>query len=123
MSPLVCVVDDDTSLLRALGRLIRTAGFTVEMFSSAEDFLLAAHRLRPRCLVLDVRLGGMTGFQLYGELRAQGAAPPVIFITAHDDAETRESARRAGAIQYLRKPFDDGALIDALSRAAAVSAR
>jgi FixJ family two-component response regulator len=117
VSPLVCVVDDDESLLRALGRLLRAAGFTVEAFASAEEFLEADHRVPPRCLVLDVRLSGMSGFELHEELRGAGMSPPVVFITAHDDPATRERARRAGAVQYLRKPFEESALIDALYRA------
>jgi len=117
--PLVCIVDDDRSLLRALGRLLRTAGFTVEAFASAEEFLEARHRVPPCCLVLDVRLGGMSGFQLHEALLARGAAPPVVFITAHDESATRERARRTGAIQYLRQPFEDAALLDALHRARA----
>jgi FixJ family two-component response regulator len=117
VDPLVWIVDDDRSLLRALGRLLRTAGFTVEVFASAEEFLEAKHRASPCCLVLDVRLGGMSGFQLYEALLASGASPPVVFITAHDDADTRDRARRTGAVQYLRKPFEDAALIDALCRA------
>ena len=70
-------------------------------------------------LVFDVRLGAMSGFELYERLRESGTAPPVVFITAHDDWATRERARRAGAVQYLRKPFEEAALIDALSRATA----
>jgi FixJ family two-component response regulator len=120
--PLVCVVDDDASLLRALRRLLRAAGFRVDTFTSAEDFLETAPAA-PLCLILDVRLGGMSGFELYQQLSASGAAPPVIFITAHDDAYTQERARRAGAIQYLRKPFDDAALIGAIRRASATLSR
>jgi FixJ family two-component response regulator len=120
VSPLVCVVDDDPSLLRAVGRLLRAAGFTVETFGSAEEYLDMRHAVRPACLVLDVRLGGISGFELYEQLLAGGGAPPVIFITAHDDAGTRERARRSGAVQYLRKPFEDSALVDALHRARAV---
>jgi len=117
VSPLVSVVDDDASLLRALGRLLRAAGFTVEAFTSAEQFLDSQHRVPPRCVVLDVRLSGMTGFELHERLLAAGTPPPVIFITAHDDVATRERARRAGAVQYLRKPFEDDALIEAIHRA------
>jgi FixJ family two-component response regulator len=119
VSPLVCVIDDDQSLLRALGRLLRAAGFTVESFGSAEEFLRAAHG-RPCCLVLDVRLGGMSGFDLHEALRDAGVTAPVVFITAHDDLATRERARRAGAVQYLRKPFEESALVEALRRATAV---
>jgi len=121
VSPLICVVDDDESLLRAIGRLLRAAGFTVASFASAEEFLEATHPVRPRCLVLDVRLSGMTGFELHEELLAGGTAPPVVFITAHDDPATRERARRAGAVQYLRKPFEESALIEALYRATTIS--
>lgn len=117
VSPLVCVIDDDESVLRALGRLVRAAGFTVEVFASAEEFLEADHRVPPRCLILDVRLSGMTGFELHAALRRAGVPPPVVFITAHDDPAARECARRAGAVQYLRKPFEESALIDALYRA------
>ena len=117
VSPLVSIVDDDASLLRAVGRLLRVAGFTVEAFASAEQFIECHHQVAPRCLVLDVRLSGMTGFELHERLRAAGAPPPVIFITAHDDAATRERARRAGALQYLPKPFEDDELIEAVHRA------
>lgn len=114
--PLVCIVDDDVSLLRALGRLVRAAGFRVATFASAEEFLDSDPPVSPQCLVLDVRLGGMSGFDLHEHLVAAGGAPPVIFVTAHDDVSTRERARRAGAVQYLRKPFDDDALIAAIRR-------
>src|SRR5687767_260697 len=120
VSPLVSVVDDDPSLLRAVGRLLRATGFTVETFASAEEFLDTKQSVRPRCLVLDVRLSGMSGFELHEHLLAAGTSPPVIFVTAHDDAATRERARRSGALQYLRKPFDDAALIDAIHRATSI---
>ena len=109
--PAVCIVDDDASLRRALQLLLRSAGFTVGAFASAEAFLLAAHAMTPRCLVLDIQLGSLNGFELHERLTAAGRAIPTIFITAHDDAPTRERARLTGAIGYLRKPFDDEALI------------
>jgi FixJ family two-component response regulator len=112
----VCVVDDDASLLRALQRLLGAGGFTVETFSSAERFLESAQR-DAACLVLDVHLGGLSGFELHDELVASGARIPVVFITAHDDPMTRERARRAGAVDYLRKPFDEESLIGAVRRA------
>ena len=116
-TPVVCVIDDDTSLLRALRLLLRSAGFTVAAFGSAEEFLLASHTRMPSCLVLDVHLGRLSGFDLLDRLAATGSRIPTIFITAHDDAATRERARRAGAIGYLRKPFDDGALIASVEQA------
>ncbi len=117
-SPLVCVIDDDASLLRALRRLLRAGGFDVEVFSSAEAFLESGHRERVDCLVLDVRLEGMSGLELQERLVAAGSEIPVVFMTAaHDDLSTRERAHRAGAIDYLRKPFDDESLIGAINRA------
>ena len=117
----VCVVDDDASLLRAVQLLLRSAGFTVGTFGSAETFLeefvAGAHEDPPRCLVIDVHLGRLSGFDLHERLRAAGLMIPTIFITAHDDVHTREQARRAGAIGYLRKPFDDDALIASVRRA------
>ena len=116
-APAVCVVDDDASLLRALQLLLRAAGFTVGGFGSAEEFLLAAHARPPRCLVLDIHLGRLSGFELHERLMSAGMAIPTIFITAHDDAPTRERARRAGAVGYLSKPFDDDALIASVQQA------
>jgi FixJ family two-component response regulator len=113
----ICVIDDDVSVLRALQRLLVADGFDVETFSSAENFLESRHRGTATCLVLDVHLGGLSGFELHDQLVASGGRIPVVFITAHDDAPTRERARRAGAIDYLRKPFDDESLIQAINRA------
>lgn len=114
---LVSIVDDDASLLRALSRLLRAVGFTVEAFGSAEEFLQAERPEPPGCLVLDVHLGGMSGFELQEQLMASGALVPIIFITAHDDATTQKRARRAGLAEYFRKPLDDAALIAAIHRA------
>ena len=114
---MVCVVDDDTSLLRALRRLLDATGFRVETFSSAEEFLGSEHRGRADCLVLDVHLGGLSGLDLQERLKTSGVNTPVVIITAHDDLRTRERAARAGAVEYLRKPFDDESLIDAIHKA------
>ena len=116
-APMVCVIDDDDSLLRALRRLLDATGFRVETFSSAEQFLESDHRGRADCLVLDVHLGGLSGLELQERLARSGVNTPVVIITAHDDASTRERARRAGAVEYLRKPFDDDSLIDAIHKA------
>jgi FixJ family two-component response regulator len=113
----ICVIDDDVSLLRALQRLLVSGGFHVETFGSAEDFLLSDHQTKADCLVLDVHLGGLGGFELHDRLVTAGRRIPIIFITAFDDTATRERARRAGAVEYLRKPFDDESLICAIHRA------
>jgi FixJ family two-component response regulator len=117
--PMIAIVDDDPSVRRALGRLIRSAGYAVEAFASAGEFLDAAPVGRTTCLILDLRLEGMTGFELQGRLAADGAHIPIIVITAHDDAATRERAQHAGAAAYLPKPFDPAALLDAIQRVAA----
>lgn len=113
----VCVVDDDVSLRRALRRLITGAGFSVDTFESAEAFLSAQRDVDTACLVLDVNLGGLSGFELYERLAASGRSIPVIFITAYDNPSYRERALAAGAVAYFRKPFDDEPLIEALHRA------
>lgn len=113
-SPVICVIDDDASVRRALQRLLVAQGFTVEVFASAEDFLESDYRTTAACLVVDVHLGGMSGFELHDQLIALGARIPVVFITAHDDAPTRERARQAGAAGYFRKPFDGELLIRAI---------
>jgi len=115
--PLVYVIDDDASLLRALRRLLGAGGFRVCTFSSAEEFLESTKAATPGCLVLDVHLGGLSGLDLQERLVAAGRRIPVVFITAHDDAVTRERARRAGAVDYLPKPFNDESLIAGIKRA------
>jgi FixJ family two-component response regulator len=115
--PEIGVIDDDVSVLRALHLFLEVAGFKVETFSSAEEFLVSPCLERARCLVLDVQLGGMSGFELSDLLATKQHQIPLIFITAHDDAQTRERARRAGAVEYLPKPFDEDALIQAIRTA------
>ena len=115
--PVVYIVDDDASVRRALTRLLRSAGLEAAAFDSAEAFLQAGRQEQPGCLVLDVRLAGMTGLELLDQLTAAGIALPVIIITAHDDAQVRTRAARAGVVAYLRKPFDDHALLAAIQRA------
>jgi FixJ family two-component response regulator len=96
---------------------MRSEGFDAETFASAEDFFVWPDRDRTSCLVLDVRLRGMSGFALLDRLEAAGVSIPTIVITAHDDPPTRERAQRAGAIEYFRKPVDEGRLIAAVHRA------
>jgi FixJ family two-component response regulator len=116
--PLVTVVDDDPSVRKSMQRLLRAAGFEAVTFASARDFLDGGGLTpAPECLILDIHLGGMNGFELYEHLTAAGSAVPVIFITAHDDAPTRERARQSGSFGYLRKPFEQHALLGAIYRA------
>ena len=116
--PTVWLVDDDPPLRRALQRLLRTAGFAVQTFGSAEEMLASRQERRPDCLVLDIHLGPtLSGFDLHDRVRADGLSIPTIFITGHDDAATREHARRAGAAGYVPKPFDDHVLLAAISAA------
>ena len=109
------VVEDDPSFLRALRRLLSGAGFTVVTFASAEEFLASEATETTACLVLDVHLGGMSGFDLQQQLARAGTPIPTVFITAHDDAATRQRAQAGAA--YLRKPFREAALIGAIRQA------
>jgi FixJ family two-component response regulator len=116
---LISVVDDDASVRRALRRLLQLAGYAVETFASASEFLDSPAMGVTSCLVLDIHLQDMTGFELQDRLAATSAAIPLIFITAHDDAATRERVRQAGAGLYLRKPFEKRALLAAIEWALA----
>ena len=116
-APVISIVEDDVSFLRALQLLLRTAGFRVGAFASAEEFLRTAPDTQARCLVLDVHLGAQTGFDVHEGLAAAGRRIPTIFMTGHDDAATRQRARCLGAVAYLRKPFEDKALIAAIEGA------
>ena len=115
----VCIgiVDDDASILRALSRLLGAAGFTVKTFGSGEELLASSQLDRFSCLVLDVHLTGLSGFEVQERLAQRHRSIPIIFITAHDDAATRERARRMATSQYLRKPFDEQSLIAAIHTA------
>jgi FixJ family two-component response regulator len=114
-TPLISIVDDDHSVRRALRRLVRLANFGAETFASAEDFLISPFLERTACLVLDIHLnGGMSGFALQARLIADRVVIPIIFITAHDDVSLRERAEASGAAAYLRKPFNDDVLLDAI---------
>ena len=109
----ISIVDDDLSVRRALSRVVRLAGYAVESFASAREFLASAPRGRTACLVLDIHLnGGMSGFDLQERLVADGVTIPTIFITAHGDARTRERVTQSGVAGFLLKPFGDQALLD-----------
>ena len=113
----VYVVDDDESIRRALKRLLRSVGHHAVTFDSAEEFMDWAPEGGAGCLVLDIRLPGMTGLDLHEKLSASGMKYPVIFMTAHDNSQWRQRAKEAGAIAYLKKPFDEQLLLDAIQLA------
>jgi FixJ family two-component response regulator len=115
-SPLVAIVDDDELFRRSIERLVRTAGFEVETFVSAEDFLERGDLDQTACAILDMRLPGMNGFDLQRRLIARSQPVPIVFVSGHEDAVMRANALSAGAIAFLMKPFDDSALLDALDR-------
>jgi FixJ family two-component response regulator len=115
--PVVYVVDDDPSVRRALSNLIRAVGLPVETFASAQDFLGYRRPDAPACLVLDVRLPGLSGLDLQRELADAGEPIPIIFITAHGDIPMSVRAMKAGAAEFLPKPFRDQDLLDAIGQA------
>jgi FixJ family two-component response regulator len=114
------VVEDDPGMRTALEKLLAAAGIRAATFPSAEALLDAGGPGAAGCLVLDIRLPGLSGLELYRELRARGPVPPVIFITAFDDPSVRREAGRLGAAGYLIKPFGGRELVDAVSAALAV---
>jgi len=113
----VFVVDDDESVRKALKRLLRANGYQVVTFESAEDFLLVGRSRGEGCIVLDIRLPGRSGLDLYEKLASSGANFPVIFITAQDNPQWRKRAAATDAVAYLRKPFDQETLLEALDAA------
>jgi FixJ family two-component response regulator len=114
---IVYVIDDDPSVREALGSLIRSVGLSVETFASAQDFLSSNRAERAGCLVLDVRLPGLSGLELQSELTAVEIHLPIIFITGHGDIPMTVRAVKAGAVEFLTKPFRDQDLLEAISQA------
>ena len=113
----VVIIDDDASLRRSLSNLLGSVGFHVETFVSAEAFLESDHREQARCLVVDLRMPGMTGLDLLRHLAAIGSSVPAIVLTAHDNDEARRECLEAGAFAFLEKPFRSATLLDAVRRA------
>jgi FixJ family two-component response regulator len=113
----VAVVDDDFMMRKATAILLSALGYCTELFASAEEFLDAAMRSEASCLVVDIRLGDISGVELGRQLTANGFKFPIIFMTASDDEAIRNSAMQAGCVAYLRKPFPADELIDAIVRA------
>ncbi len=114
MKPMIYIVDDDMSVRRALKRLIRSVGMDVRTFASAHEFLDFKYRNHAACMILDVKLQGMSGLELQDEIRTKDSALPVIFITGFDSPETRDQAKKSGAAGHFRKPIDDQALLDSI---------
>ena len=108
--PLIAIVDDDESVCRAMKRLVRSLGMEADAFTSGREFIDRIETMpsfQPDCVVLDVQMPGMSGLEVQERLANSGNRLPVIFITAHDDAGVRDRALAAGAIDFLRKPFND----------------
>jgi FixJ family two-component response regulator len=116
-APRVVVVEDDASMSQAIERVLRMGGFLPVMFPSAEAALESGVAPAADCLVLDIHLPGMSGFDLYRRLAPVGGDPPAIFITAHDEPTVREQAERLGGSSYHPKPFSGRILLDAVSQA------
>jgi two-component system, LuxR family, response regulator FixJ len=123
MSPIVFVVDDDESVRSSLHFLLRTAGLESRAFGSASEFLTSYDPAQPGCLVLDVRMPGMSGLELQQELNLRGAIIPVIFITGHGDVPMAVEAMQHGAHDFLQKPFRDEDLIERVHKALAKDAK
>jgi FixJ family two-component response regulator len=113
----VCIVDDDPSVLKALARLIRTAGYRVETYDRASAFLDGRLPEGPKCLVLDLRMPGLSGLELQRELAARSLSMPVIFLTGHGDVPSSVEAMKAGALDFLTKPVLGEALLEAVRSA------
>ena len=114
---IVFVVDDDPSFRRSTERLLRTAGFTIQSFASAQEFLHNPRPDVPACLVSDVRMPGLSGLDLQRELAKAGIMIPIIFVTGHGDIPTSVQAMKAGAVEFLTKPFREKKLLDAIEQA------
>ena len=118
-APVVFVVDDDPSVRKSLTCVIASAGYTVETFASARDFMTRESAAGPCCMVLDVRMPGLTGLDLQEALAGAGHRLPIVFITGHGDVSMSVKAMKAGAVDFLTKPFDLKSLLDAIQRAIA----
>ena len=117
VEPIVFLVDDDQLFRRSTERLIRTAGLNVQPFSSARDFLKSPRPEGPACLVLDVRMPGLSGMDLQRELAQSGFHIPIVFITGHGDIPMSVRAMKAGAVEFLTKPFRSRVFLDAIRAA------
>jgi FixJ family two-component response regulator len=114
---LVAIVDDDDLMRSALQGMLKSVGLPSQAFASAEEFLKSGHQQQTACLITDIRMPGMSGLELQAKLRTLRCRIPTIFITAHADTRMRMQALRAGAVEFLAKPFDDEVLLESVRAA------
>jgi len=114
---LVAIVDDDDLMRSALQGMLKSVGLPSQAFASAEEYLNSGQQHQPACLIADIRMPGMSGLELQAKLNADHCRIPTIFITAHGDTKMRMQALRAGAVEFLAKPFDDDALLGSVRAA------
>jgi FixJ family two-component response regulator len=114
---LVAIVDDDDSMRTAIDGLLKAVGLPARAFGSAEEFLESGQQHQASCLIADIRMPGMSGLELQAKLNAERCRIPIIFITAHGDAKLRIQALRAGAVEFLSKPFDEEVLLESVRAA------
>ena len=114
---LVAIVDDDDLMRSALQGMLKSVGFPSQAFASAEEFLKSGQQCQTACLIADIRMPGMSGLELQAKLNAEHCRIPTIFITAHGDTKMRMQALRAGAAEFLAKPFDDEVLLESVQAA------
>ena len=114
---LIAIVDDDESVRSAIHGLLKSVGLKTRSFASAEEFLLSGQHRETACLITDIRMPGISGLELQARLAEEDCRIPIIFITAYADTRTRMQAMRAGAVEFLGKPFDDEVLLDSVRAA------
>jgi FixJ family two-component response regulator len=114
---MIAVVEDDQSCRLAMQRLLKSAGFSVQLFSCAEEFLSSGRQQETGCLIADIRMPGMSGLDLQAKLNAEHCPIPIIFVTAHGDEKMRLQAMRMGAVKFLAKPFDAAILLEGVRAA------
>jgi FixJ family two-component response regulator len=114
---MVAIVDDDELMRSALQGMMKSVGLPSRAFASAEEFLKSGHQRETACLIADIRMPGISGLELQARLNAENCKIPTIFITAHGDTKMRMQAIRAGAVEFLAKPFDDEALLESVRAA------
>jgi FixJ family two-component response regulator len=114
---MVAIVDDDDLMRGALQGLLKSAGLPARTFASAEEFLKSGQQRQAACLIADIRMPGMSGLQMQAQLNAEHCRIPIIFITAHGDEKMRMQALRAGAVEFMAKPFNDELLLESVRAA------